>query len=228
MYAKHLMRLINVLCIAVGLGLVTGGAALADSTYSFVGVNYSTVTNNTTCTVGTCASYTTSQHIVGSFTTTLPLGGGLVDFAITPASYSFNDGVNTIASSNPEARIYRFKVYTDGQGRITAARIIVSAWTTATHTTLGRSNGILINADSAVNNAGCSSVITSPESGVTDICNAAADSNTSFAQQSTQGVWTSPAPSAVPTLSEWALILLGSVLALGGFWWTRKRLAFSA
>jgi hypothetical protein len=230
MSTRHVLMTARSIFIAAGLMLMGGGSAFAASTYTFVGLNYSSVTNNTTCTVGTCASYAplpTTQHIAGNFTTNTPLAPNLADAAFIPASYSFNDGVNTIADSTPAQRIIRFKVTTNASGAITSARIIVMAWTTGVspHTTADRANAILINADTAANNAACSAVGIAPESGIADTCNPAFDANVSFAQQPTQGVWTSPSIGSVPTLSQWAFAALAIVLAGGGLVIVRRRAA---
>src|ERR1035437_7875609 len=59
--------------------------------------------------------YTTSDFISGSFTVATALGDGLTGATITPESYGFSDGVQSINSGTP----YTFPVWTNASGDIT-------------------------------------------------------------------------------------------------------------
>jgi hypothetical protein len=191
--ARRLLR-------STALGLLLAGMALPawSATYSYTSPLFSDVSDNTTCAVGTCATYTTAMRVTGSFTTPAPLPPNLTSANITSAvsSYSFDDGVNTIGSSDPDARIRFFNVTTDGSGAITDALIVVHQWTTGSnpHGTADRLDQILIGPDSiGVNNGFCPGGV----SGVTDVCGdplAASDTNTSLGGTPDDGTWTSPAP----------------------------------
>lgn len=63
------------------------------------------------------APYTTSDFVSGYFTLPTALGDNLTDDSITPASYSFSDGVQTISSSSPPTDV-TFDVSTDASGNI--------------------------------------------------------------------------------------------------------------
>src|SRR5205809_130554 len=111
--------------LLVLLAVLAASPVLA-ATYTFTGPAFSSVQSNTTCTVGTCATYTTSMNVTGSFTTAAPLAANLsnTNVAALVTSYSFNDGVNTIASPDSNARIHTFTVTTNGSGAITATQIL--------------------------------------------------------------------------------------------------------
>lgn len=76
-------------------------------TYTYTGNDFETV----------IAPYTTSDFVSGSFTLTSPLADNMAESAITPASYSFTDGVQTFSSAAPPAEV-TFDVGTDASGNI--------------------------------------------------------------------------------------------------------------
>ena len=91
-----------------GLALLFGAASLPvqAATYSYTGTTYDLISNNKTCTIGNCpATYTAAMRVTGSFTTASPLAANLsnVDVSALVTSYSFTDGINTIANSDPNA-----------------------------------------------------------------------------------------------------------------------------
>ena len=61
--------------------------------------------------------YSTSDFVSGFFTLPAALGDNLVDDSITPTSYSFSDGVQTISSASPPPDV-TFEVSTDASGNI--------------------------------------------------------------------------------------------------------------
>jgi hypothetical protein len=182
-----------VLLLAFGLPL----HALA-TTYTFASPNYSFVIPFTPpCTIGTCADYTTSMNVAGSFTTAAPLAANLVNADVRPqvTSFSFNDGINTYSSSDPNVRLLALELSTDASGVPipTQTFIDVQQWTTgsAPHVAGNRLNEIFVdfNADD-FNNAGCLSVGT--KSGVADACltRSTTDTNQSEGTNSVAGTWT--------------------------------------
>jgi len=96
--------------------------ALAAVTYTFTGPLF-------TITYG--PAYTTSMRVLGSFTTDDPLPANMPNTGIGSLvkSYSFSDGVTTIASSDPHAVLGMIYVTTDADGNPTAAsNISVHQW----------------------------------------------------------------------------------------------------
>mgnify|MGYP003596210106 CR=1 FL=1 len=86
---------------------LAGGAQAA--TYSVTSANYNNITDFTApCAGGPCANYTAAMHFAGTFDVAT-LAPNLANVAITPTSFSFNDGVNTYASADPDVRIYQFR-----------------------------------------------------------------------------------------------------------------------
>ena len=98
--------------------------AFATATYTFTGPPFDDFFGS---------GYTAAMRVTGSFTTLAPLPANMPNSNIWAQviSYSFSDGVNTIASSDPKAVVGRFYATTDGAGRITsAANISVDRWAT--------------------------------------------------------------------------------------------------
>lgn len=98
--------------------------AFATATYSFTGPPFATFLGS---------GYTTAMRVTGSFTTLAPLPANMPNSNIASQvmSYSFSDGVNTIASSDPRSVVALFYATTDGAGQITsAANIALQRWTT--------------------------------------------------------------------------------------------------
>jgi hypothetical protein len=82
MYMKYLS-------ISVGLFLL-GVSHAAATTYTYTGNDF-TVAG---------APYTTSDSVSGYFTVATPLGPNLVDQTITPLTFSFTDGPDTVSNTN--------------------------------------------------------------------------------------------------------------------------------
>lgn len=208
----------------------------ASATYTFTSTNYSGVTTFTSCAVGPCANYTTSMHITGSFTlaSALPPNfSGATDISSQITAYSFSDGINTYANTDPNARIYQFNIATDGTGNISVGSILLEVWQSGTsphsagdRVTLVNLNGPTIN--QSENNLGCTMVTNGGTgSGVADVCQFASSDGSSSAASSDMGSYSGPSggggggPTAVPTLGEWGMIFL--TVLLGGFAWLRLR-----
>jgi hypothetical protein len=80
--------------------------AHADSIYTYTGQDFTFAT----------APFTTGDFVSGSFTTTTPLGDNLDDAFIIPASFSFNDGVDTLNNTN--GSVADFFISTNASGAI--------------------------------------------------------------------------------------------------------------
>ena len=135
-------------------------------------------------------------------------------------SFSFNNGVTTFSSGDPNVRVNEVRVTTVG-GNVTTFNIWLNRWRTLPHTTAddetGRFEYLLVsqNYQLAIYNLICDTVGTAP-SGTTDTCTRNGTGvDTTRAETSVRNTLTAPAPAPVPTLSEWAMILLGLMLAGG-------------
>jgi PEP-CTERM motif len=89
--------------------------AHADSIYTYTGQDFTFAT----------APFTTGDFVSGSFTTTTPLGDNLNDAFIIPASFSFNDGVDTLNNTN--GSVADFFISTNASGAIVDWTIDVTA-----------------------------------------------------------------------------------------------------
>ena len=197
--------------------------------------NYTSKTDFTApCAAGTCANFSLAMNVSGTFNVPT-LAANLVnsDIGATLTSFSFSDGINTYSSADPAVRIGRFEVTTNASGALTSANILVEKWLTGAtpHTTADYFSWFFINGSSVVqlyNNARCSGVGTTPY-GVTDFCFVASTGTQSSAAQgatvSYSGGGTPVAATPVPTLSEYALMLLASLMAGFAGWKLRKRRA---
>lgn len=94
---------------------------LADTVYSYTGNDFTTVSPGIEGYV-----YSTNDSVTGSFTVASPLG---VNFSgdVTPLSFSFSDGVQTIDSADG-ADIFNFDITTDGSGNIDDWDLSVVDW----------------------------------------------------------------------------------------------------
>ncbi len=215
------MKRIFALCVAL-LALPAVAA-----TYTFTGPVYTSHSDHTACPAGTCADYTLSMHLAGTITTATPLPPGSVIQDIGPfvTSYSFNDGVNTISSSDQNARIAKGFVITDATGTITGTDLRLQQWTSGTpgaHAVGDRLNMITIVSPTigARNNITCALMTTG------DVClgfDVFTAEGASFADGSIPIGWVpwtasgvSFAPTAVPALAPWSLVVLALLLLFLG------------
>jgi hypothetical protein len=190
-------------------------------TYTYTGPNYSHVVPFTSCTVGTCANFTTSMNVQGSFTTSVPLPANLTsqDVSAQLLSYSFTDGLDTFTNTNPNSRIWFFSVSTDGFGRITLYAATIQVWISGTspHQPSDRINIFAFTSNMVGNSTGthnipCNSIATAdvPDTCVQSGNDAAASSAAEFGNFAS--IIGPPLP-AVPALSVWAMAFLAAILA---------------
>src|ERR1700761_6939770 len=90
----------------------------AEVIYTYTGNDFTS--SGTIGTPESATAYTTSDSVTGEFTLATPLGDNLTNYSFTPLSYSFNDGVDTLSSSNSYVYYTSFYVSTNGSGDITA------------------------------------------------------------------------------------------------------------
>ena len=127
------------------------------------------------------------MSLTGSFTlaSALPpnFSGG-ADITSQVTAYSFSDGVNTYASTNPNSRIYQFAVVTDGSGNITVGSISLQLWQSGSspHAVGNRVAFIYLSGpafpngpafptiNQGHNNRTCTAVASGAGSGVSDVC----------------------------------------------------------
>jgi len=215
------MQKLFLAALAVLASVIFATAADAQATYSYEGVVYDTLQAAPGApTVGTNRVYNTATHkVTGSFTTAAPLAANLAGAAVTPTAYSFTDGTGGLAFSSTDAnraRISQFTVSTNASGQVTTADITVHLWqdNVATHSTTFTS---LDSRFDTINIAPAgvqvrSNLACTTRDAPSDTCTAANLGEANGASNTTTaGVWTSPVP--VPTMTEWALILLGVILA---------------
>jgi len=176
------------------------------------------------CPTGVCANFTTSMRVTGSITTSAPLAPNLANQDVTAqvTAYSFSDGVNTFASSDPNVKLYYpFMATTDASGNLTAMGFLVNIWETGTtnsHAGGDRLSNLAVAATGAVsyNDIPCATVGVSP-TGAADSCTfgGAFDNDISYALTMAAGTWASTGnTSAVPTLSQWGTALLALTLSI--------------
>lgn len=181
--------------LATTLLLASGVQA---TSYEFTGPTYNSIANNTTCTVGTCGSFSGAMRSSGVFTTLAPLANNLVnaDVTLLVTSFSVSSGLDTITSMDPGRRIIAFQVSTDASGQITDSFVRVQRWQDNLAGAHGLSDrldlvGLEIGAYIAAKNWGCLLIGVGP-AGESDVClGANTDSNTSIADYPAGGTWAS-------------------------------------
>jgi hypothetical protein len=198
----------------------------AATTYTFTGTNYTIIVNFSSCGSGPCANYTNTMNVSGSFTvaTALAANLSLQDITGQVTAYSFSDGINTYANTSANARIYSFQVSTDSTGHISNSNITLDLWQTGTapFNTSNRLASTIVAPGSAqaTNNGGCV-LLGGGSSGVADSCGAFTG-NSSTSTAAGGGSWSgggappapAPAPTGVPSLGEWGMIVLASLLGV--------------
>jgi len=205
---------------AIAAGTSFGATVTVSSTG-----NYGTVQNYTICTTSpasTCANFLTTQNVSGTFTTSgaLPASATSVEIGSTVTSYSFTSGLDTVASTDTNARLNSLRVTTDASGNITGINMQAVQWTTgsAPHTTADRFNAVTLSGTSGAgfHNSGCQTTGTG-NSGVADTCLVAAtpggdtSRSTGFNSPVSYAATQPPvvsSPASVPTASERGLILM--------------------
>ncbi len=231
--------------LTVVAGLTLAAPAAAQAVYSIQSGTYSAVNNSGPCVIGPCSSYAMSDTVSGTFTVTAPFAPNLTNFDIGPdiQAFSFDDGAVAYESSNPRARIANALISTDATGAITDYRLVFqvlhgtgSTYPVATDSDVearfsyflyeggfaaaGRNNYVCLirRGDSAASGPGtCGS-----DNSVVDSYPDGSSRWTSGATPTTP-VLVSYTPPPVPTLTEWAMIGLTGLMALGGAVFVQRR-----
>ena len=205
-----------------------GQAAAQATTYTFTSPLYATTTPAASCTVGECATYTTAQRAVITLTFAAPLAANLPigDRSGGLTAYTMDDGVRTTTGPGANAASYLVSIGTDATGLPNNYQLAIQRTPGPPYTfnspadPNSRLSAVVMTqaATETVNNALCvtrggsGGAVTGPGS-----CNFAnIDGRSSTASAGGPVVTLGPpggGPAAVPTLSEWAMILLGVILA---------------
>lgn len=213
--------------LSVFLCCVSGMAFSQGAQYSATVTPYTStpVVFTPPCAVGqSCVNYSTSMVQTGTFTVAPPLAPNLASQEIhgSIVSYSFFDGINTYSSSDADSRIFSFRVTTNGAGEIVSAGVILQKWLSGTngaHISGDRLSSIIFGGLTR-NNESCTSVGASSFTGVPDSCvTRVVDAGTSSGMHNASTTtWQGPVlvnlTVAVPTLSEWAMIVMASLMAM--------------
>jgi hypothetical protein len=205
-------------------------------TYNYTGTTYTNITNHSTSALGSVGNYLNTMRVTGTLTTTGPLAANLASANVTAqiTAYSFSDGLATFANSDSNTRLFNnFIVSTDAAGHITALEVAITRWQSggAPHAISNRMEWILISSGqtNVYHNERCDAIGISSV-GVADTCTSdTADSNSSSAAAIGAGTWVGPVVgggsgvAAVPTLSEWGMLVLVSLMAMLGIASTQRR-----
>jgi len=181
------------------------------TTYTYTGENFDQVYGD----------YTTGMNVTGTIVTSSPIPPNSVDFDISPilTSWSFNDGMNTISSSNGKLVIYLPRFSTDAQGNIikyfwAIANMGVAPVEGDPVEFISSTNDVEIGiADAGFTDVLCMDVID-------NVCTSffvdlPFNNGRVYGQEGTWVKTNDPARS-VPTLSQWSLILLALMLGMVG------------
>ncbi len=223
-----MFKILSAVTVAVMMLSAAHAASAQPMTYTYVGATNSAFTDFTVCEFGPCANFTNAMRVQGSFTTSAPLAPGLTAVSIAPlvTDFNFDNGLQTFSRSDPNVVLEGVTVSTDGSGVITSIAMGVQRWRTSVraadtappfddpNSKLDRffieSSGpgargaynltCLTLGVRASGEAGCATFVTlGPDRG-------ASNGTAAF-------VPFTVAPVPVPTLSEWAMILFGLMLA---------------
>lgn len=198
------------------------------TTYTFTGPNYTSRLNFTSCAIGTCANFTTSMSVSGSFTTASPLAANFSfqNIVAQVTSYSFSDGLDNFNSTDPNARAYEFLVSTNASGQISSYAILLEVWTSGTspHAAADRFNYVFATngSTSGLRNDNCTEV-GAGVSGAADSCFGDSSDASRSAASSPGGSWV--VSTAVPAVSEWGLMTLAVMLGIVAWLSLRRRTA---
>ena len=224
------------LVLALSLTAFAGTAA-AQVTYNFQGGLYDPglITNNTTCTVGECATYTGADRVTASITFAAALAPNLtnVDVSAQVTAFSFTDGVTPLTTGpGASGSIHTLLATTDGAGVLTNYTILLERTpgppyvvnapadpnSRFSYVVLGPTNS------QGYANAICSGRSASSLGSSPGNCSFGnTDSNFSTAVSPVPTSFTTASPATVPTMSEWAMILFGLLLAGGAAVYVQRR-----
>jgi hypothetical protein len=211
--------------------LLLASFAPSAATFTFTGSNYLAPANFTPpCGTPSCANFTTSMHVSGFFSTSnrLPQNSPGVDITGMLSGGSFSDGLTTYAGNDPGLRVFQFVVITDANSNVTDQGILIERWqdgSAGPHVAGDRFDYFVIQpggATQALHNRQCIAVGIAP-SGVGDACTAdLADGSDSVAASLAGPAFALAPGSGIPTLGEYALLLLAALMGIFGLYGVRR------
>ncbi|MFC5345231.1 IPTL-CTERM sorting domain-containing protein [Brevundimonas staleyi] len=220
------MRLL-IFAAALAGALIASQAMAQATNYTFTSGLYDTIGNSTTCTIGECATFTSAHRATATLTYAAPLAPNLphAEYSAGVIAYTFSDGVRTTTGPSPITALYRVEFATDGAG-VPIQPVITFERTPGPPYTVndaGDPNSLVsfINFLPLRTVVGANTICSSRGVGMNPSpgpgsCNAVFGGlQSSGAESNVAPVVTVAAVHPVPTLSEWALILLGLTLAGG-------------
>lgn len=217
------LGLLAALSVSLGLGAATASAQSTVHTFTAPGPYDTIVPQGGPCDIPICTSFAPGDIATGSFTTAAPLPANASgNFLPSVQSFQFSDGVTTYDSTDPNVRVRQFDLTTDGSGQITGFTIRIQRWRNLPAATGDTANSrldmiTLITAQTAgEENMRCNFSIGVSPAGAPDSCNGW-DGSTDYSYGSINagGTWSSVSAAVVPTLGEWAMLLLTLLLAGG-------------
>lgn len=231
--------------------LVLAAAVLAQAsvwaaTYTYAGPPYTApnLHNFSNCIpgYGSCGAYTTAMAQSGWFTTAAPVPANLnnQDITVDVTAFSFSDGLTTYSSGDPQVALAYITATTTGGGLVFTVN--VQRWQTPGPHAQGDHLDTMNIHFGGTHNAECSTLpVTNAQGAVMCGTTYAGDVFSSWRGNADDpGTWTfsalppvvvPPAPNginAVPTLSEWSLLLLAGLLGGLGYGvqrWRQRRSA---
>ncbi|MFC5346301.1 IPTL-CTERM sorting domain-containing protein [Brevundimonas staleyi] len=210
--------------IAFGLALLAGSAAAQTTSYTFRGGPFTAITNSTTCTVGECGTYTGAHRATATLTFAAPLAPNLptADRSADVTAFTFSDGVRTTTGPGALGSMQAVLFGTDAAG-LPINFLVVLERTPGPPYAVGDPTdpnsrlsivALAPNQSQGVTNAECSTRAPTAAGSSPGNCSiAATDSGSSTAIAMTPTIVTLGVPVAVPTMTEWAMILLALLLA---------------
>lgn len=208
--------------VFLAAALLQAGAWAA--TYTYTGPNYSAgdITNFSSCPGGSgnCGAYTTAMAQGGSFTTAAPLPGNLngADITALVTSFSFSDGLTSYANTDPQVLLSNVTATTTGG--VLEIYLVLQRWQTPAPHVVGDHVDMM----AVMNTGGSHNNLCTALSVANTYCATATAANaySSWLLPAAGGVWVASglppvASTAVPTLGEWGLLLLASLM-LGAGW----------
>ena len=221
--------------------VMAGQAAAQATTYTFTSPLYTGASAPAACTVGECATYTTAQRAVITLTFAAPLAANLpvADRSASVIAYSTNDGVRTTTGPAANAAMLFVNLGTDAGGVPTGYQLIIERTPGPPYLTSTPANPnsrisyvyMLPNQTIAENNSVCQTrggggAVTGP-----GVCSSTVQDAGSSVGSVIAPVVVTSAPAAVPvaavpTMTEWAMILFGLLLAGGAALYIQRRQQF--
>lgn len=212
---------------ALASALIAGQAAAQTTNYTLTSGLYDTISNSTTCTVGECTTFTSAHRATATLTYAAPLAPNLphAEYSAGVIAYTFSDGVRTTTGPSPIATLYRVEFATDGAG--VPIQPVISFERTPgppyTVSDAGDPNSMVtyINFLPLRTVVGANTICSSRGPGMNPSpgpgsCNIVfGGAQASGAESNVPPVVSVSTVEPVPTLSEWAMILLGLTLAGG-------------